>query len=170
MLHSHLMALVLVGLTVVISGCGGSAKTGTSTSATLSTPSTSATSTAPASDSRAVFIAHAEPICARLNAQLDAANVKTQADLIRVLSQAAVYEQAELEELKKLTPPASIADDWRRMLAYTHVWSINSAKAGNAAKAKDFKASAALVSKTTAIEERLATVAKHSGFKQCGLL
>jgi hypothetical protein len=67
--------------------------------------------------SRSELIAKANVICKRLNGERKSINIKTRQDYIRVLKKFARDEQIAFTELGKLTPPTSLARDWKQLVA-----------------------------------------------------
>jgi hypothetical protein len=124
MIRKRLAGPVLAVITILAAGCGGSGtKSSTTTTegaaSTAQHPvSTSPTGTTPASASAtSQFIAAADVICLRLNTQFAASTYKTLKDLARSAPLLAGHEATALSEMRKLTPPQDIADDWKTMLA-----------------------------------------------------
>jgi hypothetical protein len=121
MSRTQLAAIAVAATALAISGCGGSSKTSaTATTTAASTPPASTADTAPPNGkplTRAALIAAGDAICARANAKtivLQASSIK---ELARIYPQVAIYHRAEAAELKKLVPPASLANDWSRMIS-----------------------------------------------------
>lgn len=84
---------LLAAAAVAASGCGGSASS--------STPLT-----------RAQLNAKASAICRRVISAVDWSKVNP-AELPRTVNRLATFEERAASELEKLTPPPSIADEWR---------------------------------------------------------
>lgn len=106
----RLTAIWFTGAAVlVVLGCGGSSTPTSSTSP--STSSTLSTSTV----SRADLIAKADSICRRVNAGRSHARPRRRL----TPSQVVAYEREEYNEFAKLTAPASMSADWRRIVADT---------------------------------------------------
>jgi hypothetical protein len=182
-LHAHLAAFALVVSALVMSSCGGSSKSGSQTAGAIVAAPGSITSSATLSLATVVvkpvagkplthaeWITKGEAICARLNAQLAATPAKSVTEFARALPQAAAYEQSELAQLVKLTPPPSRASDWQQFLTGTREWADDSAKMGASARAGQFNANMPLFQATQKAHEKLAAIAKRDGFKECALL
>lgn len=92
MARSSLLAAILL-TAVAIAGCGGS-------------------SSKPKPLTRAELTAKANVICRRVISQVDWTKVNP-ATLPRVVDRLAALEERAASELEKLTPPASMADEWR---------------------------------------------------------
>jgi hypothetical protein len=182
-ISTRLFALSLVAGGLVLYGCGGSSKGGstgstavtkpaatTSASQPNASPSTSVTVASGAPLTRASWIAEGDSICARLNAQLAVTDVKTARDFARALPQAAAYERAALARLAALVPPASKRRDWQEFLRYTQEGAANTAKLGQSAQGANFVLTGPLVASTQKIRLHAAAVAKRDGFKVCATL
>jgi hypothetical protein len=174
--------LILVAAVLAIAGCGGSSKNTTSNTSTRAgstgTVSTSSSTTGAVSTtadtskalSNARLVAQADAICKRLNTKLDNGNdnASTQQDIVRIAPQRAATEQTALNELSKLTPPASMADDYQQMLADRQTVIEDIKKLGDDAAANDSSAEIPVYKSSSAVTEQLATTAKRSGFRYCG--
>jgi hypothetical protein len=169
-----MLNLALIAAVFTIAGCGGGS--GNTASVAKSAPAGASSNAVPVSSATPVralskpeLIAAAEPICTRLNTALVAAreNVRTKQDMIRIAQRRAPLEQSTVTELSKLTPPRSLAHDWRRILATreTIVEDINQvmedARAGNLEGARSVLIAGG------AVQNQMRTMAKRDGFKEC---
>jgi hypothetical protein len=85
----------------------------------------------------------------------------------------ASFERTILAELSKLTPPASLANDWKQVLASIRVLSENTVKLAAAAKASPTifsKAERALVSSNLNTRRPMLATAARDGFRECALV
>jgi hypothetical protein len=145
-------------------GCGGGSS---------GTGSTNAGSTAsiPSGDSPAErrLIATADAICGRFNTEI--ATTKPAgvgaSELARSAPVNASLEQAALRELSKLTPPASLAGDWRRVIADRRTLAEELVKLGRYAKANNAAGIRALVVSKKAMHRELLKTATRAGFADC---
>jgi len=180
MLHSQFASLALAATALAICGCGGSSKTTSTTSAaTTSTPATTAsapiTSTTTPSVktasgealTQAELIAKADAICARINTKRSSVVVSTAQQYKTLVPQLATYEQAAVAELATLVPPASMAGDWKLIVAGSQQLADNITKLGEYAKANRLGSQNALVASNEKTQEQLTAVAKRAGFKDC---
>jgi hypothetical protein len=140
-----LAAIMLAATALTASGCGKSAK-----------PLT-----------RAQLIAKGDAICRRINRKLASTNIKSEQDIARVAPKLASYEQEALADLGRLVPPASMADDWKVIVAGAQTLADNVAKLGEYAKANNLKAGRALIVSSEKVQRELQTTAKRDGFKDC---
>jgi hypothetical protein len=139
---------VMLMACALTSGCGGSPK-----------PLT-----------RAQLLAQGDAICRRVNKKLSATTIKTQKEFVRVLPRLSGYEQQGLAQLSKLIPPAAMADDWKAIVAGAQTLADDTAKLGALVKAKDLKATHAVVADIAKVGQRTAAIARREGFKNCSQL
>lgn len=184
MLHTLLVVLAVLAATLVASGCGGSTKStsqtqsvaqsattqaATTTQATTPTSTESSTSTAPLT--KAELIAKADAICSRVNAKRATLTVTPKtpaAEIYARLTPVSIYEASALEELTKLTPPASLAYDWRQILDNTRTINETTAELGNDSKTGKLNGEQRpLLILAANAERQVITIATHDGFKQC---
>jgi hypothetical protein len=175
MFRTHLAVLAATSaLALVVFGCGGSSKSSTSKTASSSTQASTGSeasgggSPAPTGTlTPAQLIAKGNAICYRLNARRSSIVVATPHDYERLVPPLAAYELASAAEMSKLTPPPSMAADWRRIVAGSRLIALatgrfrKSADAGNAAKSRPLDAML-----TKGIDE-LTSAAKHAGLSEC---
>lgn len=148
MTRTRLTALALTATTLAASGCGGSsAKSLTS----------------------AELIQKADAVCKRVNARLTLANgeVKSRQDIGRLAPQLAAFQQSAVAELKKLTPPASLANDWKQIVAGAQTLAVNTAKLGEYARSNNMSGARQLVSSSKSVQQQMLATAKRDGFKDC---
>jgi hypothetical protein len=152
------IALVAVAATLIFAGCGSAGGSGASSSA----------------GSR--MIAQADAICKELNAHRKAANNKVGAvtsvsalpKVAAVAPGLATFERGRIAELRTLSAPASISEDWRKILAGTQLLAEDAAKLGIEAKAANLKAVERVIHTDQQKERELITIAITAGFKHCG--
>ncbi len=168
--HARIHATCLLGLALLalsFAGCGS----GSSTAGPGSTAS--ATSTAGAatggSDSRSRFVARADAACKRINAEILAIKSRhtTAAEIKRVVPHTLSIERKALGELAALTPPASIASDWRRMLGYRRTLAGELAQLLALAKQNGGTSIEPLVVSKRRTHRALSKTATGAGFKDC---
>lgn len=118
---------------------------------------------------RAELIAKADTICRRVNAHLASSNntIKTQQDVARLAPRLAAFEQTALVELSRLVPPASLADDWKTIVAGAQTLADNTAKLGEYAKSNQLKAAKSLIVSSQKIQSQMLAIAKRDGFRDC---
>ncbi len=175
MLHTHFAALALAAITLAASGCGGSSKTvSTTTAAVTSVPATTTTTaTTPAAKesanalTSAQLIASGDAICARINAKRASTTLTKTQDYARLVPPLGAYEQAEAAKLSKLTPPASMASEWKQIASGVEAVADDTAKIGQDIKSNRDNAGSVLLTKATKIQVQTNAVAKRAGFKDC---
>jgi hypothetical protein len=176
MLRTRLTALALVATALAASGCGSSAKSSTqTTSSSLATSSTQATSPpttqTPAQSgplTRATLIAKADEICRRINAKRGTIKITSMQDFVRYLLPLATEERAELAELRRLTPPPSMASDWRAILAGNRTIAADYAKIAEYVRANnEIRGVHGLFAVTARAQARITATARRAGFKDC---
>lgn len=141
-------AFGLVAIVFAASGCGGS--TG---------------STKPLT--RSELIARADAICRRINAQLNTIGIKSGKDYARL----GAYEQAAVAEMRRLTPPTSMASGWEQVVSGAQ------ARADATAKIGTYPPEGAFVARKPAVRaayaaagtgmRRMTVAAQREGFKDC---
>lgn len=121
----RLAVLALLVAVFAVSGCGGSKS---STTVASSTPKSTTSEPSGSALTTAQLIARADAICYGVNAKRAAVTITSSAALAQDLPRVAGYEQAGLTELEKLVPPASMAGDWKLILAHTRSIEEDTAK------------------------------------------
>jgi hypothetical protein len=170
---TRLVALTLAATTLAVYGCGESTKP---KSASTATPTQAAATSSPSEPppvpgqplTKSALIARADKICARVITRLNSLRINTLQDAALTAPQTATIEQAASEDLSKLTPPASMASDWKRIVAGVHALAQVTAKLGEYAKANQAEAAGRLISTGQKRPARLLAPAKRDGFTQCG--
>jgi hypothetical protein len=178
---------------LLTAGCGGSSKAGTTNVASTNPGSTSTVSTNTGSTSTTAsttasttgsnsggsgkaltasqLVAKADAICGRANSELEVAEknkVRTQQDVVRVAPERAGIERTAVTELSKLTPPASMSQDWNQIIAARKTLIEELTKLGEDAAAGNTKAEESLFTSSATVQRQLAAAAQRSGFKHCG--
>jgi hypothetical protein len=116
---------------------------------------------------RAELTAKADTICEGVTTKLKSKTIKSQRDIARVAPELASFEQAALDDLSKLVPPAALADDWKQFVAGAQTLAENTAKLGEYAKANNLKAAGHLITASEAVQQRMVVIAKRDGLKAC---
>lgn len=175
MLHTQLAALSLAGMTLAVSGCGGSSKTTSTETASAKVapaPTESAKPEPTPTESakpltRTDLITRGDAICGRVNLKRTTTPVVNGRDFARIVPEIAAYEQAAVAEMAKLIPPASMTNDWKRIVAGTQVIADDTTKVGEYAVANKLQAARPLYLSGTKIQKRILIIAKRDGFKEC---
>jgi soluble cytochrome b562 len=143
-----LVAIALVAATVVAAGCGSSSK-----------PLT-----------RAELTAKADTICKKVTVKLQTATkkgVSTVQQIAHLAPELASFEETALVELGKLIPPAELESDWKTFISGAQTLAENTSKLGEYAKANNLKNAKALIKSSTTTQQRMVTIAKRDGLKEC---
>jgi hypothetical protein len=184
MLRMQIVMLALATTMLGVTGCGSSSKSG-STSTAVSTTASSTITTTPTplpTTTAALAIATGKPltreqliakgdlICARANLKLKTMSSATRQDTARLLPQAAGYERIQATELSKLVPPASLASDWKQIVAGIQKFSELSIRAAEYLQAKNTSAATSIVQAANTTQRQLTAIAKRDGFKDCAVV
>jgi hypothetical protein len=172
--RTRLAALALAASALAGSGCGGAAKPSSQVSQTASSSSSSAraqTPTAPESpsspSSRSELIARADAICRRVNAKRASITITRPQDIPLDIPPLAAYEEAAVSAMRQLTPPASMANGWKQIVAASQTVADVTTKVGNAAKAGKLESTRSLDGVLTSATEQMLNTAKREGFTDC---
>jgi len=170
MLRIQTFALIaMIGLPV-ISGCGSS-KTESASNSASTAAKVPATANVPIATgkplTRAQLIAQGDAICASAKAKVKTLGGNSNAEVINLLPQAAIYYNAEAENLSKLVPPASLSRDWKKIV--DDMESVSQYTNGTAryAKEKQEKTAARLYNQGLKVREHALAIAARDGFKDC---
>jgi hypothetical protein len=147
MSHARLAVFAFAAGALAAPGCGASSKA--------------------ASLMRGELIAKADAICSRVHAEYHANGYRSIQDMARLAPRLASYEQTAVAELRKLTPPASMANDWRQIVAGAQTVASDTAKLGRYAKENNLKAATALYTASGQVERQALATARRDGFKAC---
>ena len=163
----HLPAsFVAIAVALTGPGCGASVDSKTALKPVKA-------STAPHSRDKVAtsgFISAADSICNRLNIAIadPPGTVLNNANLAKLAPRHAALERKAVSELKRLVPPASMASDWLKILAYRRTLAKELAQLGVAAGANDAAAIKKLAASKGRVHNQLETLASHEGFRACG--
>jgi hypothetical protein len=131
-----------------------------------------ASTDAPAAKESAAYasvITRADAICRRLNSEL-VANLPKHYSMGAVASispRNAALERGVVSELAKLEPPASIAGEWRQVIAYRSELANALTQVALAAKARNTAAVKRLGVSKARVRKQLLAVGEHVGFRAC---
>jgi hypothetical protein len=157
--------LIALALALVLMGCGGS---GRANSTAAGAASTSSTSTTTGPQPNRSFVASADEICRRMAVNIKGGGfVITRQTMARYGAANGAVELSALRQLSRLTPPASLAADWLRMLADGHQLARELTALGAAAARNEQTAIDAVVSAKKRIHANLRAIAQPRGFKNC---
>ena len=170
MSHARIAGLALAVGVVAISGCGGSTNSTTQASSSgANTYKTTPKSPSPSGQtlSRSALIAKADPICYNVNlvrASIKLGSAHSSREIARLILPLAEREQKAIVELSKLVPPASMANDWHRIVLAAKTVANGTAELSRQAGAgKGFKLSPELSN----AQKQLTSTAQRNGFTDC---
>jgi hypothetical protein len=169
--RARLVALALAVGAIAAGGCGSSTKpanqaTKPSNAATQPTGDGSAVrSSSPLT--RAQLIAKGDAICYRLNARRAATKIQRRQDYERLVPALAGYELSLASEMRRMTPPASMAHDWQQMVEGTRKIGEATARIRNYADASSKRFSEEVEPILYKGVNQLTAAAKHAGFNDC---
>jgi hypothetical protein len=172
----RLLMLALVAGALTVAGCGGGSHkqpSGASTAPVSSSKGSNAATVASGQTSPTRrFIANADIICNRLSDVLDQPqnSAQAKAEIVRVAAIRGSLEARALNELSKLSPPASLTAAYRQMLAYRQALIVDLAKIGQFASSGKNKDLQHVYESSGATARRMNALAKRSGFRFCGAL
>jgi hypothetical protein len=152
-------ALALAAATLALAGCGGSG----------GASHTVAGEAGSLAQSRSEVIAHADAICARLSAQIDANKPKNRRvrEVVRVSGERAVQEREAATELAHLAAPASLAQDLRQIVAYRMQLAQELDELSRDAQGNDIRAIRVLAKSKERAHAQLSATAKQAGIAEC---
>lgn len=119
------------------------------------------------------MVVRGDLICRRVNLKRKATVLRGRGDYERLLPELAAYEMAAIDEMRKLTPPTSMANGWRQIIDGSREVAEVTEQIGQYAKqSQDFIALPAARkagAKVAKASEKLTTVARHEGFTDCAM-
>jgi hypothetical protein len=117
---------------------------------------------------RAQLVSRADAICTEVHTKMKTAgSASSPKQFVHLARKLAGFQQQELEQMQKLTPPASLASDWKKILESAeeiteHVGTLST----DVETKKDKQASEAL-KQISAIQQRVAVVVRRDGLTSC---
>jgi hypothetical protein len=181
MSRTRLLAGALSASLFVVSGCGGTAtktqsaqsvgsaspKTTTSGGAVAPAPPPIHTSPKTSRLTRAQLIAAADAICARLSKRTRSVTNTSLAGVGSTAPLVAGYYRAAFAELRNLTPPRSMARDWKAIVSDIRPVADETLIMGKYATDNDPSAAAKVEGRIARIQLHRIAIAKRNGFKDC---
>ena len=120
-------------------------------------------------------ISQADAVCkqvearsAAINASLSKVRSQQMKEIAKVAPGFSQFELQAVERLRALAVPASLAGEWRELLAGMQQLAVDTARLGVAAGAGNSKGMEAINASGQPIRSRLEGIAQHVGFKYCG--
>lgn len=172
-----IFALPIALAVLAIAGCGGhsGATASSQKSRPAGTTASTRSSSAPGTGSTAGFVAKADAICRRVNAELAAGGVRrgkrvALGTIGRMASRNAAIERKGLARLESLAVPGAISVVWQRVLADRTALSRQLTELAEVVPRKDASAIKALGTTKKRLHADLSKAAKQGGFEDCGKL
>jgi hypothetical protein len=180
MLSARLAALTISAVTLAVAGCGSSSSSTTAGSSSATGTSSNAAASAAANGgataggsssslSQSELASNANAICKRMHGRLLALSKGKTPSLEQAYLLAVSYERKALSELKKLSPPVSLAGDWRQIITTLSVLAEDSTKYVEYTKAKNTNAATILSHAYSPIKHMGVNAAAHDGINECAL-
>lgn len=165
---------------VVLTGCGGKSSAdrshsrgdgaATARSTQASSTRTVAPTESPVDPQGRSFVAQADPLCRETNQQLARSSAQGKSkgpDLVAALIRNETIERRAMGRLAKLTPPAGLVPDWRKMLRYRQSLADQLGRLAAAVRVKAKASEEHLISAKKRSHRQLREVAGKAGFKDC---
>jgi hypothetical protein len=168
---TRIAALALAMGAVVVSGCGGSAKQSSKvTSSSTSTQSAETSHTKPSGSgplNRAQLIERGDAVCYRLNARRQSTSISHRQEYAQVIQPLAAYERQGADELAALTPPASMASSWQKIIDGSRTIAEVTGRFHAYGEAERLKLARRYDDILGKAINQVTRVAKKAGFKEC---
>jgi hypothetical protein len=158
--------VVAAAVSLLATGCGGSEHPPASGSAARA-PGRSRSTHSEERAATSRLIASADAICRRFNKELTGASRPQASKVARTAPRNAALEQRAVAELSKLTPPASLARDWKQIIAYRRTLAEELVTLARDAKADNVQGMQALAASKKRVHDELTKLAAHDGFTDC---
>lgn len=140
-----LAPLAAIALGIALAGCGSA------------TPLT-----------RAQLVSHANALCTQLHHKVEQAGpAKTAQDVAHLAHKFAGFEQQQLEAMHKLTPPASLASDWKQMLQGAEEIAEAAGTLSTDVQLKNKKAAGEALKQVSKVEQHIRPITERDGFSSC---
>jgi hypothetical protein len=120
---------------------------------------------------RAQLVSKANSLCSHVQAKMKAAGVaKTTQEYAKIAKKLAGFEQQQLESMRKLKPPPSMASDWKQMIEGAEEITEDAGTLSTDIQLKKDKAAGAVLQQIGAEEKKLAPIVQRDGFHSCSQL
>jgi hypothetical protein len=137
--------LAAIALGVAVAGCGSAA------------PLT-----------RAQLVSRANALCTQLHNKMQQVGpAKTKQDLARIARKLASFEQQQLEAMHNLTPPASMASDWKQMIEGAEEIAATASTLSTEVQLKKNKAAGEALKQLGKVEQHMKPIVERDGFTSC---
>jgi hypothetical protein len=113
------------------------------------------------------LVAKANSICKRLNTQHKSINIRTQEEYIRLLKTTAAEDQIAFTELAKLTPPTSLASDWKQFVADGRALAQDATQLATYLTTYNRRSASMVNRSTSVVMQAIHTTAERDGLTEC---
>jgi hypothetical protein len=118
--------------------------------------------------SRAQLVDRTDALCTRVQKKMKTVGPADGAQgLARVARKLASFEQQELESMRMLTPPTSLASDWKALIEGVEEISESAATLSTDVRFKQNKHAIEALKQIGQVERRVSVIVKRDGFKNC---
>lgn len=118
--------------------------------------------------SRAQLVRHANALCKQVQEKVKKAGpTKTAQDLARVARKLAGFEQQQIESMHNLTPPRSMAADWKQMIEAADDIAAGAGNLSTDIQLKKLKQAREAIKQIGHVHERIVAIVKRDGFTSC---
>lgn len=176
-MRTLLPPLALIAAVLAVGGCGSSSSKGSTSAKESSVAGQTAASSGEASKqgsagaalSAAQLVGRADAICKRYNARIARLpnTVHNAADYAHIAPPRVALYKAALAELNKLTPPASLASDWQRMIAARAALAKALSRLAEDGATNNLEDIRPVLVSTAHVGEQIATSATQAGLIEC---
>lgn len=120
---------------------------------------------------RAQLVSKADKICAQVHDRVRAVGpAKTPQQLSVLAHKLAGFEQQQIESMRKLKPPASLASDWKQMVEGAQEIAEDAGTLSTDLQLKKEKQAGEALKQIGKVEQRLDPIVKRDGFSSCNEL
>lgn len=117
---------------------------------------------------RAQLVSHANTLCTQVQTKMKhVGTAKTVQGLAHIAHKLAGFEQEQLESMKQLKPPASMAADWKQMIEGAEEVAEYAGSLSTDVQLKKKKAALEQLKQIGAVEKRISPITKRDGFTSC---
>jgi hypothetical protein len=117
---------------------------------------------------RAQLVSQANTLCTHVQMKMKKVGpAKTPAQFAKLADKLASFEQQQLESMRKLKPPSSLAADWKRMIEGAEEITEAVGTLSTDVQLKKDKAAAEELKTIGRVEQRITPIVQRDGFTRC---
>lgn len=118
--------------------------------------------------SKAQLVRRANALCTQVQQKMKkVGSANTTQELAHVARKLAGFEQQQIESMRKLTPPAALASDWKQMIEAADEVAANAGTLSTDVSLKKDKQAGEALKQIGRIHERILPIVKRDGFISC---